>query len=201
MNEQALLIKTPPKTALSGGGRGHAELTDPRTASLGGHVRLSLYGTPDKPHLQGRDPDSFGSYDIRPRPAELVRFARELLAFLGEDDGTELPPWRPASDSTGTRPWFLCRYSGEDDERVPLADRYHFSGAGTLIRYASEGAAERMAVKLNKLDRAAAADDSTRALDAIAAVLSERYPSKGWDDAMEQRQGVIRVLQGTGRMS
>ena len=128
-----------------------------------------------------------------------MRFAREVLAFLGEDYGVTLPPWRPASDGAGKRPWFLTRYEGNDGQSVPLEDRYHFDSRGVLIRYASMDSAQRAAGKLNAAERQEAADDGTRALDAIAGILSQPRPGD-WQAAMEQRESVVRVLRGTGRM-
>jgi hypothetical protein len=81
---------------------------------------------------------------------DLVRFFREGLTWLGESNGVQsLPAWRPANDGSGKRMWFLTRYSGHDDPSVPLEDRYHYGANGNLVRYASHGAAQRAADKLN----------------------------------------------------
>jgi hypothetical protein len=113
-----------------------------------GPDRLYLYGTPARPRLDMRGPDHFGSMDVVTTPGDLARFARELLAFLGEDYGVTLPPWRPASNGSGKRMWFLIRDGAGSD--IPLEDRYHYSEkTGNLIRYASADGAQRAADKLN----------------------------------------------------
>jgi hypothetical protein len=68
---------------------------------------------------------------------------------MSKTQAPQLPPWRPANNGSGKRIWFLCRYSGWDDESVPLADRYRFGANGTLIRYASYESAQRAADRLN----------------------------------------------------
>lgn len=127
---------------------GHAELPGQR-ANLGSRVSLHLFGKPERPQLRGYDPDSFGSYDIYPDRDELVRFAREVLAFLGEPNGVQLPPWRPAVNGAGARPWFVARGQGAEHDRLPILDRYHFRADGQLRRYATEAGAQRAADKLN----------------------------------------------------
>jgi hypothetical protein len=134
---------------------GRIRLTDRKNSHLGGPATLDLTGTPDEPQLYASTPDSFSGIDLSPVREELIRFAREILAFAGEDYGVELPPWRPANNGTGKRIWFLCRYSGHDDQRVPLEDRYHYSSNGVLVRYSSFEAAQRAASKLNKAEQAA----------------------------------------------
>lgn len=52
--------------------------------------------------------------------------------------------WRPASNGSGARHWFLVR-----DESVPVADRFHESADGKLIRYASMDTAQSAADALN----------------------------------------------------
>lgn len=178
---------------------GHARLAGQQNSHMGGPARLTLYGTAAAPQLYADTPDSFSGVTLHPRPQDLIRFAREVLAFLGEDYGVTLPPWRPASDGAGKRPWFLTRYEGNDGQSVPLEDRYHFDSRGVLIRYASMDSAQRAAGKLNAAERQEAADDGTRALDAIAGILSQPRPGD-WQAAMEQRESVVRVLRGTGRM-
>jgi hypothetical protein len=138
---------------------GHARLAGQHNTLLGGPARLTLYGTAAAPQLYADTPDSFSGVSLHPHPQHLVRFAREVLAFLGEDYGVTLPPWRPASDGAGRRPWFLARYDA-GDESVPLEDRYRFGSRGVLIRYASMDSACRAAGKLNAAERQEAADSS-----------------------------------------
>jgi hypothetical protein len=166
--------------------------------TMWGTPTLTLYGTADKPQMFAARPMA-GTVAFYPARIDLVRFARELLAFLGEDYGVTLPPWRPASADSGARPWFLTRYSSDQDQSVPVEDRYHFGSRGVLIRYASMAAAQRAADELNAAEREASADDSTRALDALAGILSQDWPGN-WQTAIEQREALIRVLRGTGRM-
>lgn len=130
------------------------ELTDP-TRYYWGPRRLHVYGTPEAPELYASDPGAFSGTTVRTTPEDLARFAREVLAFLGEDNGLELPPWRPASNGAGKRGWFLVRGSGADSDRIPVPDRYHFSAAGILVRYASPETAQRAADKLNAQERKA----------------------------------------------
>jgi hypothetical protein len=178
---------------------GHARLWG-HTAwdSLRTGAYLYLEGTPDSPGLHAEKPGSGSYVSIRPSAGDLARFAREILAFLGEDNGLALPPWQPASNGAGKRHWFLIRGAGAESDRVPVRDRYYLSAADTLVRYASYSSAQRAAAKLNAAEKRTTPESG--ALDAIAAILSGRYPSSGWQEAMEQRQDVIRVLQGTGRM-
>jgi hypothetical protein len=185
---------------LPGDLRGHARLFARQHNTAGGRPQVTLYGTADEPQLYADSPgDVFSGIGVHPKREDLIRFAREVLAFYGEDYGVTLPPWRPDHDGAGKRVWFLTRYSGEDDQSVPLEDRYRFDSRGVLIRYASMTAAQRAADKLNAAERDASADDSTRALDAIAGILSQDRPGN-WQTAMEQRESVIRVLRRTGRM-
>jgi hypothetical protein len=128
---------------------GHARLVSQHQPAMGGTVRLTLHGSADKPVLYADDPDMFSGVNLQPTRDGLVRFAREILAFLGAAAAPELPAWRPANSGGGRRPWFLCRYSGHDDMSVPLEDRYRYGTAGTLIRYGSYEAAQRAADKLN----------------------------------------------------
>jgi hypothetical protein len=109
---------------------------------------LTLTGTPDQPCLDAAKPWG-GQVTVYPDPRALARFAREVLTFLGEDNGLELPPWQPAVNGTGKRPWFLARGSGAEFHRIPVADRYHFSARGDLVRYANLESAQRAADKLN----------------------------------------------------
>lgn len=92
-----------------------------------------------------------GRASIRVARAELVRWCREVLAELGEDTGQpDLPEWRPVTDGEGKRPWFLARYSGDDDMRVPQGQRYYYGKAsGNLVRYQSRGGAQHAADALN----------------------------------------------------
>ena len=115
---------------------------------------LTLYGAPDNPQLYAETPMA-GTCAFNIAPEDLVRFCREVLAFLGEDSGIgKLPAWRPANNGSGKRIWFLTRYSGHDDMRVPLEDRYHYGATGNLVRYISYEAAQRAAGKLNKQEEA-----------------------------------------------
>lgn len=147
------MTKTPPKLREPGTYPGHAKLTSTKRA-WPGPESVHLYGTEAAPQLRVHDPNQFfgsGVY-LNTTRDDLVRFAREVLAFLGEDYGVQLPPWRPASDGAGTRPWFLTRYDDEDPAAaaIPAEDRYRYSAAGVLVRYASEDAAQRAARRLNK---------------------------------------------------
>jgi hypothetical protein len=128
---------------------GHARLYGQRNSVLGEPAKLTLYGTAEEPQLYADDPDKFGGISVRPRPADLIRFAREVLAFLGEGYGVTLPPWRPANNGTGKRIWFLLRDGCETDQSIPLADRYHYGRNGNLVRYASQATAQRAADRLN----------------------------------------------------
>jgi len=141
------VARRPAPASLPGSLYGHARMTDSRRAQMGGHADLTLYGTAEAPSLYAATPDSFSGVRLDPRRDDLVRFCREVLAFLGEDYGVTLPPWRPASNGAGKRHWFL--YRDGTDQSVPLADRYHYSAAGTLVRYASADAAQRAADRLN----------------------------------------------------
>lgn len=134
---------------LPGGLDARVRLVSQQRAGMGGYATLSLYGTAAAPQLYADTPDTFSGVSVAPDPADLIRFARGLLAFLGENYGVQLPPWRPASNGAGKRHWFLTRYSGHDDQSVPLADRYHFGGGGQLVRYATCESAQRAASKLN----------------------------------------------------
>jgi len=139
-------VKAPPGPSA---GPGHSRLASRRPSALGGSAQLALYGSADKPVLYADDPDMGSGVNLQPDRDELVRFAREILAFLGAAAAPELPAWRPANNGTGARPWFLCRYSGHDDMSVPMEDRYRFGAADTLIRYGSYEAAQCAADKLN----------------------------------------------------
>jgi hypothetical protein len=138
---------TSPVTSLPPDYTGHARVTG-TDGGMWGAPSLSLYGTPDAPQLSAQRPMA-GQVSFMPGRDDLVRFAREVLAFLGEDNGAVLPPWRPACNGAGKRAWFLARGYGTEGDRLPLADRYHFSAAGTLVRYASEAAARSAAAKMN----------------------------------------------------
>src|SRR6202034_3680800 len=142
--------KTPPRRPTD---PHHARLTSLRPSTIGGAAGLTVYGSSGKPVLYADDPDMFSGVNVQPARDDLVRFAREVLAFLGATAAPELPAWRPANNGTGSRRWFLCRYSGNDDMSVPLADRYHFTARGTLVRYGSCDAAQRAADKLNAAQR------------------------------------------------
>jgi hypothetical protein len=132
---------------------GWVVVTDRKNSFLGGPAMLRLSGSPDAPHLYASTPDSFGGVGLVPERWELVRFAREVLAYLGEDYGVTLPPWRPRKHGDpeigGRRPWFLARFSDQDGAGIPLEDRYRYGSNGRLIRYGSSEAAQRAADKLN----------------------------------------------------
>lgn len=68
--------------------------------------------------------------------------------------GLELPPWRPACNGAGARPWFVARGEGAEFDRIPVRDRYHFAQNGNLVRYASRESAQRAAGKLNAAEAA-----------------------------------------------
>lgn len=62
-----------------------------------------------------------------------------------EQDTPEQDKWRTANNGTAKRMWFLIR----TDESVPVAERYHTTAAGDLIRYASDQNAQHVADRLN----------------------------------------------------
>ena len=130
---------------------GHARLYGRRNSHMGGPASLTLYGTAEEPQVYADTPDAFSGIGVQPRPEDLIRFAREVLAFFGKDYGVTLPPWRPASNGTSARPWFLVR--GDDDPGIPLKDRYHFGAGGSLVRYASVDTAQRAANQLNAAEQ------------------------------------------------
>lgn len=80
--------------------------------------------------------------------AEAMRLRDEIMAGARELPPV-LPPWRPAVNGTGRRPWFVCRGWGTESDSVPTAERYHYSPAGKLVRYATVEAAAAAAHKLN----------------------------------------------------
>jgi hypothetical protein len=135
----------------------HASITDQHRRRLGslGPDRLELLGTPAEPQLYACGPDHFSGIGVQPGRDALARFAREILSFLGEDNGVTLPPWRPACNGShgGKRIWFLCRFPRGGGGDVPVADRYHYDARNKLVRYASQDAAQRAADKLNAADR------------------------------------------------
>ena len=133
---------------------GRIRLTDRRNSHLGGPATLDLTGTPDEPQLYASTPDSFSGIGLNPVREELIRWAREILAFAGEDYSVELPPWQPANNGTGKRIWFLTRYPHGGGDGIPLTDRYHYGSNGVLVRYASCESAQRAAGKLNKAGQA-----------------------------------------------
>lgn len=111
----------------------------------------------------------------------LVRWCREVLAALGENTGQgQLPEWRPVTDGQGKRPWYLARYSGDDDMRVPQGQRYYYGAAsGNLVRYASQRGAQMAADVMN------AAEGWTRDQQDIEAVTENwrrcRICGDSWD--------------------
>ena len=126
---------------------------NPRVAgtdrTMWGVSTLRLYGSPRRPQLHAETPMR-GTCAFNIAPDDLVRFCREVLAFMGEASGVAgLPAWRPVRAGSGPRPWYLTRYSGEHDMRVPDADRCHYSKRGGLVRYASQEAAQLAADRLN----------------------------------------------------
>lgn len=147
MNDTDTRDQAPPKL----NPLGHAVLTGQR-AAMGGRVLLTLTGTPDRPRLYADTPDDFSGVAVHSNREDLVRFARELLKFCGEDIGVKLTPWRPAVNGTSRRPWFLTR----DGQGIPLEDAYHYGAAGNLVRYASMETAQRAADKLNAQEGQAA---------------------------------------------
>lgn len=189
-------INTPPK--LPGSSAGHARVLDRKNSTLGGPASLTLFGSPEAPQLYADTPDDFSGISLVPKPDELVRFAREVLAFLARDNGVKLPPWQPASDGSGQRRWFLTRRDVTGDQSIPVEDRYHYGDNSNLVRFANAINAQKAADELNKQEKADSADDSTRVLDAIAAILRAEWPGD-WASAMRQRDAVIKVLRGTGR--
>lgn len=176
---------------------GYTRLYDSKNSTLGGPANISLYGSPEAPRLYADTPDSFSGVGLGPHRNDLIRFAREILDFLDEPTGVELPPWMPKNGSIGARTWFLSRYHTTEPS-IPLWHRYHYGANGSVVRYSSKESAQRAADKLNKQEKADSADDSTRALDAIAAILESDWPGD-WAAAMRQRDAVIKVLRGTGR--
>jgi hypothetical protein len=52
--------------------------------------------------------------------------------------------WRPANNGAGRRIWFVYR------DAPKVEDRYHLSGSGQLVRYASIESAQRAADLLNE---------------------------------------------------
>ena len=78
---------------------------------------------------------------------EAMRLRNEIMA--GTRELPVLPPWRPANNGGSKLRWFLIRGEGTESDSVPLAERYHYSPTGRLVRFASFGAAELAAGKLN----------------------------------------------------
>ena len=58
---------------------------------------------------------------------------------------TTLGKWYPANNGAGKHIWFLYRDAAE------VADRYHESKAGFLIRYKTMASAQRAADRLNEV--------------------------------------------------
>ena len=56
-----------------------------------------------------------------------------------------LPPWRPACNGVGKRPYFLYR-----GDTVSWIDRWYFNTAGDLVRYKNNDTAQRAADRLNR---------------------------------------------------
>jgi hypothetical protein len=138
--------RTPPKLPQWG----HAVLHD-KTKTIWGRTRLTLSGTPDAPCLYAEEPMA-GQVGITPARVALIRFAREILAWYGEDTGTELPPWRPVTDGQGSRSWFLARYD-RYNPAVPFAVQYRYGPrSGVLVRYLCQVTAQRAADRLNRQD-------------------------------------------------
>jgi hypothetical protein len=141
----AQLREAAPASLPAAGLHGHARVTGTDT-DIWGAPSLALYGTPDAPQLFAARPMA-GTVAFYPHRDDLMRFAREVLTFLGEGYGVTLPPWRPASNGAGKRRWFL--YRDGTGPNTPLADRYHYSAGGILVRYASMETAQHAADKLN----------------------------------------------------
>lgn len=150
--------KTPPKlTGHSQTGTGVlvADREDPQHVWTWGPTTVRLYGTPDEPQLFAQTPGR-GQTSVPANRDDLMRFAREVLVFLGEGYGVPLPPWRATTDwpenQTSGRPWFLTRYDDDDPAAagIPAEDRYRYSTAGVLVRYATEDDARRVADRLNR---------------------------------------------------
>lgn len=106
---------------------------DTATAEIAGHIRDGRIGS----HVSWREQDH---YD------EAMRLRDEIMA--GTRHLLVLPPWRPASNGSGSRHWFLIRGFGTESDSVPLADRYHYK-AGRLVRFATVETAQAAADKLN----------------------------------------------------
>lgn len=125
--------------------------TDDFHRRMWGFSGLSLYGGSDGDPVVEACESGRGRAQVTVDRAELVRWCREVLAALGEDTGQgQLPAWRPVTDGQGKRPWYLARYSGDDDMRVPQAQRYYYGQAsGNLVRYGSQAGAQHAADALN----------------------------------------------------
>jgi hypothetical protein len=149
------------------------------TARAFGTPHLWMACTETGPRVRLSQP-GHGETQLDADPAELVRWCREVLAALGQDTGMAgLPEWRPVTSGQGKRPWYVARYSGADDMRVPQAQRYHYAASGNLVRYASQQAAQAAADTLN------AADGWTREQQDIEAVTENwrhcRICGDSWD--------------------
>lgn len=64
-----------------------------------------------------------------------------------------LPPWGPAVNGTGERPWFVARGQGAEFDHVPISERYHVRADGQLKRFASQQAAQAVARALNAAEK------------------------------------------------
>lgn len=103
---------------------------DTAAAEIAGHIRDGRVG-------------SHGGWTEQDHYDEAVRLRDEIIAGTLAQHGL-LPPWRPASNGSGKRHWFLYR-----DESVPLSLRYHCNARGELVRYATIETAQKAAGKLN----------------------------------------------------
>jgi hypothetical protein len=171
---------------------GHVRLTDQRRAGMGGHATLTLAGTTSGPRLYADTPDSFSGVSLFPDRDDLIRWAREVLVFLGEDYGITLPPWHPASSGAGKRHWFLIRDMGKD---IPVEDRYYYGANGNLVRYASCESAQRAADKLNAAEQHTAPEsgaDTGMTAGAIAEILGTYY--ERWSRAGRLDEQLFRDL-------
>lgn len=145
-------VKTPPAQTWTWGKAELAGDDSGVTARAFGTPHLWLFDVEGKPRVRLSQP-GHGETELDASPAELARWCREVLAALGENTGQgQLPAWRPVTSGSGGRPWYLARYSGADDMRVPQAQRYRYATSGNLVRYASQSAAQAAADKLNEAD-------------------------------------------------
>ncbi len=67
------------------------------------------------------------------------------LAVQRKQAAESMPPWRPANNGAGERPYFLYR-----GDSVPWIDRWYFNTAGDLVRYKNHKTAQRAADRLNR---------------------------------------------------